>query len=399
MENTKAIVPAGELSGRLAAFRKRMDTGCPDWELAIFISKVNLYYFTGTMQEGLLFVPRNGEAVLWVRRSFERALDESLFPDIRPMESYRDITPPEGGFPQAVHLETELVPLAMFKRLQKYFPFTGVKPLDGQISAVRAVKTAFELELMKKAGKIHEKALEQRLPQIFREGMSEVELAAELYVILLEEGHHGLSRFSMFDTEMLLGQIGFGENSIYPAYFNGPGGNLGMSPAVPLLGNRERKLGRGDLVFVDVGAGYEGYHTDKTMTYVFGGRLTDEAVALHRRCLGIQDEIASMLLPGAIPSDLYRTAVNRLDSDFLKNFMGFGNRRVRFLGHGTGLVVDEFPVIAEGFDEPLQEGMVIALEPKYGLKGTGMVGVENTFLVTREGGVCLTGLNRGLMPV
>lgn len=399
MESTRAIVPAGELLERLKAFRNRMDTGCPDWKLAIFISKVNIYYFTGTMQEGLLFIPRNGEAVLWVRRSFERALDESPFPDIRPMESYRDIIPPEGGFPPLVHLETEFVPLAMFQRLQKYFPFTGVKPLDGQISAVRAVKTPFELERMKKAGKIHEKAMEQRLPTVFREGMSEVELAAELFSILLEEGHHGLSRFGMFDTEILMGHIGFGESSIYPSYFNGPGGNLGMSPAVPLLGNRERKLGKGDLVFVDIGAGFEGYHTDKTMTYVFGGKLPDEAVALHNRCLGIQDELASMLVPGAIPSNLYRTVVNRLESDFLKNFMGYGNRRVRFLGHGTGLVVDEFPVIAEGFDEPLQAGMVIALEPKYGLKGTGMVGIENTFLVTDKGGVLLTGGNRGLMPV
>jgi Xaa-Pro aminopeptidase len=62
--------------------------------------------------------------------------------------------------------------------------------------------------------------------------------------------------------------------------------------------------------------------------------------------------------------------------------MGYGTRRVEFLGHGIGLEIAENPVIARGFDEPLQEGMVIALEPKKGIRGIGMVGTENTFLVT-----------------
>ncbi len=399
MDGMTAIVPAEELKSRLAGFRSRMDEKCPDWELAIFISKVNLYYFTGTMQEGMLLIPRGGEAAFWVRRSYERAMEESRFPAIKQMDSYRDVTAPAGGFPSTVYLETEIVPLAMFQRLQRYFPFAAAKSLDAQISALRSVKSAYELELIKKAGQMHVRVLEDRLPSIMREGMSEVELAAGLYSIMLEEGHHGLSRFGMFDTEILLGHIGFGESSIYPTYFNGPGGNLGLSPAVPLLGSRDRKLGKGNLVFVDVGVGWDGYHTDKTMTYVFGGSLSDRAVVLHEKCVGLQDDIASMLKPGAIPSDIYRTVINGLEPSFLENFMGYGNRRVRFLGHGIGLVVDEFPVIAEGFDEPLREGMVLALEPKYGLKGVGMVGIENTFLVAPGGGICLTGGSRGLLPV
>ncbi len=79
--------------------------------------------------------------------------------------------------------------------------------------------------------------------------------------------------------------------------------------------------------------------------------------------------------------------------------MGFGDRRVNFLGHGVGLQVDEQPVIAKGFDEPLQEGMAIALEPKKGIRGVGLVGIEDTFLVTPQGGRSLTGQNPGLIPV
>ena len=74
-------------------FRARMDAENPNWELAAFFGRVNQYYFTGTMQDGVLLVPRDGEAVFCVRRSFERAGDESLFPDIRPMKSFRDAVP------------------------------------------------------------------------------------------------------------------------------------------------------------------------------------------------------------------------------------------------------------------------------------------------------------------
>lgn len=68
-----------------------------------------------------------------------------------------------------------------------------------------------------------------------------------------------------------------------------------------------------------------------------------------------------------------------LDDNFRKNFMGFGENQVRFLGHDIGLVIDEMPVIAEKFKDPLEENMTLAIEPKKGIKGVGMVGVENTF--------------------
>ena len=203
----------------------------------------------------------------------------------------------------------------------------------------------------------------------------------------------------MFDTEIILGQLGFGESSIYPTYFNGPGGNYGMSPAVPLLGNRGRKLRKDDLVFIDVGCGVEGYNTDKTMTYIFPDSLPQHVIDIHLECVALQDEIAAMLKPGAIPSHIYREITDNLDKDFLRNFMGYGNRRVNFLGHGIGLLIDELPVIAEGFNEPLEKGMVFAVEPKKGIKNIGMVGIENTFIITTHGGKCITGDNPGLIPI
>ena len=216
---------------------------------------------------------------------------------------------------------------------------------------------------------------------------------------MIDEGHHGVTRFGMFDTEIILGQIGFGESSIYPSYFNGPGGNYGMSPSVPLIGSRDRKLKVGDFVFIDAGCGYDGYNTDKTMTYMFKKSLPKSAIEIHCKCVEIQNEISNMLKPGAIPSEIYNEIMENLDTEFLENFMGYGDRRVNFLGHGIGLLIDELPVIARGFNEPLKEGMVFAIEPKKGIKNIGMVGIENTFIVTPNGGECITGNNPGLIKL
>lgn len=396
-------VPLSELNARLRRFRSTMDEKEPQWKLALVISKINQYYFTGTMQEGLLFIPRNADAVYYIRRSFDRAADESLFPAIKPMETYRDAAADAVGFlagcTDEVHIETEFVPLAMCERLRKYFGIQSFKSMDSCISRVRSVKSGYELEFIIKAGDIHKRALEDRVPLLFRAGMTESELTTAIFSVLVEEGHQGTARFSMFDTEIMLGHIAFGESSLYPTYFNGPGGNYGLCPSMQLMGSRERRLADGDLVFIDTGCGFEGYQSDKTMTYVFGKPLPKHAVKIHEKCLDIQQRIAGMLKPGETPSNIYNTVMSTVNEEFLPNFMGYGNRRVKFLGHGIGLQVDELPVLAKGFDEPLQEGMVFAVEPKAGVEGVGMVGTENTFLVTPEGGKCITGTHPGLLRV
>ncbi len=392
-------VPSGELKSRMQRFKDYMNQQDPEWDMAVIFSKLNQYYFTGTMQDGMLIIPRDDEAILWVRRSYRRALDESLLENIQPMRSFRDAANSLPQIPDSAYLETEVVPLALYQRFQKHFSFKDILPLDMHLKTIRAVKSDYELSLMRRAGAIHQHVFEEIIPQILTEGMSEADLATQLFSVMIREGHHGVSRFSMFDSEMVLGHICFGESSIYPTYFDGASGNYGLGPAVPLIGSRENKLRKGDLVYVDTGCGVDGYHTDKSTTYMFGQSLPDHAIEAHQQCVEIQNRVAGMLKPGAIPSEIYQTVMDDLDKDFRENFMGFGNHQVKFLGHGIGLHIDELPVIARGFDMPLQEGMTFALEPKKGIKDVGMVGIENTFIVTSQGGECITGDNPGLIKV
>jgi Xaa-Pro aminopeptidase len=392
-------VPPGELEGRLKRFKARMDRENPGWEMAAFFGRINLYYFTGTIQDGVLLIPGDGDPVFWVRRSYERALSESSFPWIRPMSGFRDAARETARVPDRIYLETELVPVALVERFRKHFPFSDARSLDRQVMMVRAVKSGLELSLMKRAGVIHERVLEECVPDMLREGMTEAALGSEMYSAMVEQGHQGIVRFGSFNTEIEVGQIGFGENSLYPTCFNGPGGCSGLCPAAPILGSRDRMLKAGDIVFIDSACGVEGYQTDKTMTYMFRKSLPDEAIGIHRRCVEIQDQMAELLVPGNRPSSIYVRTMEGLEPEFLGNFMGFGGRRAGFLGHGVGLVVDELPLIAAGFDDPLEEGMTIALEPKRGIAGIGMVGIENTFMVTGRGGRSITGTSPGLIPV
>ncbi len=390
--------PAAELAGRMTRLRSVLDGCDPAWQVAVVMGKVNLFYLTGTMPNGVLIIPRSDDAVLYVRRSLARARDESEFARIEGIGSFRDLA---GVFPVTsgpAHVETEVLTLAALARFTRHVPVQETRALDTALALTRAVKSDYELALMRQAGEIHRYALEEYVPSVLREGMSEAELGTLLLSEMLRRGYHGVARIAMFDTDLLFGQISFGENAVYPSAFNGPDGVLGLSAAVPYFGSRERCLRANELVFVDVACGVGGYHTDKTTVYAFG-RVPAGAEQLHQRCVAIHDAVAARLCPGAVPSAIHDDVTSGLDDAFLGTFMGTEHDQVRFLGHGIGLTIDECPVIAAKFDEPLQANMTIAVEPKIGIPGVGMVGLENTFAVTPDGGVSLTGTGPGLVRI
>lgn len=392
------ILTRQELDERRERFVRAMTQAHPDWNTALFVGKVNQYYFTGTMQDAVLLIFRGGEYAYYVRKSFERAGEESPL-TVRPMNSYRDIANDGYATLGRTFIEADSIPYGMVERMRNYLQMDCACALDAVIGEVRSDKSPYELYWIGNSGRLHDRLLTEVVPGLLREGMSETELAGEVFLEMLRLGHQGLARFNQYQTEIVAGQLGFGVSSLYPTSFDGPGGALGICAAAPVAGSPDRKLKKGDLVFVDIGFGVNGYHSDKTQVYHFGGSPAPETLAAHRMCMDVQSRAADMLKPGAIPSEIYRSALSALTANQLRNFMGYGNRAVKFLGHGVGLHIDELPVIALGFNAPLRENMVISLEPKKGVPGVGMVGVEETFLVTPDGGKCLTGGSRPIMII
>jgi len=391
-----------ELLQRREKFTALMTNRFPRWDSAIIMENVNQYYFTGTIQDGVVIIQRDGRLIYGVRRSLERARAESPLPpqEITGIATYRDLARIQGGNLGEAYIEGDTMPVVTRERLSKYFTMSNVGFLDSVTRTVRSVKSPYEIEAIRESGVAHRKLLEEQVPALLREGMTEIDFLGELSRAMYRLGYQGLARFHQFQVDIAIGQVGFGTNALTPTWFDGPGGSHGNGPWAPFSADPQRKLQRGTPVFVDVAFGMRGYHSDKTQVYFFGGEPPQDFAQAHRFCIDIQQRLTGMLKPGEIPSKIYESVMASIPADDSEHFMGVSpGNRVKFLGHGVGLNIDDFPVIAKGFDEPLEENMVIALEPKYALWGLGMAGVEDTYRVTPHGGECLTGGGREIILV
>ncbi len=144
-------------------------------------------------------------------------------------------------------------------------------------------------------------------------------------------------------------------------------------------------LARGDTVIADLVGGHEGWLSDQTRTFAVGQPPAD-MVAAYDLAVAVLRAVEERLGPGAVPSSLYELSEQMAaGAGLAEHFMGAGTERVRFLGHGVGMEIDELPILAPGFDEPLVEGNVVAIEPKFVFPGRGAVGIENMYAVTATG--------------
>lgn len=391
-------VPASELEARLAKFREAMDKEHPGWEMAAVNHKVAMYYFTGTMQEGVVII-RPQDAVFWVRRNYERAVNESHFSDIRPMHSFREAAAFYGTAPKVMYVETKKATLEWERMLHKYFAFEEVGSFDSVLQSLRLRKSAYELAQMERSGAIHETVLDVVAPKLIHGGISEAQLAIELYSEMVQRGSHGTARFNQALGEEAVGLASFGKSGLVRTGFDGPGGTDGTCIAVQSIGNAFRKLKAGRLVYLDIPCGFDGYHTDKTVVYYYGDLAKDTQAAqimeAQERCLELEQEVVSMMAPGVTIESLYLRTMAKFNNIYGDAFMNGG----KFLGHSIGLVMDEAPAIAKGFKELLEPGMTFAVEPKIALPGIGLVGTENTYVVTERGARSLTGSSHTLREV
>ena len=394
-------LPAAEAADRLARLRRLWARMFPEVEGLLAFSRANLYYLAGSPAGGALWIPREGDPVLAVRRARRRSRRESPLEKIVHFRSFSELPAvvreaggawPEPGGRLGVEMGGLSWALAeLFRDRLGAWRFVN---MDAALARARALKTPWELAKLREAGRLHDRALGELLPGRIRAGMTERDIAWTLWGIFGELGHTGPLRTQGLGDEIFLGHVSAGDSANWPGHFNGPMGLAGEHAAAPVAGSRHVVWRPDQLLGVDVAFCLDGYATDKTRIY-FSGRAGDipaEALRAHDAALEILRSAAASLRPGVRPSDLYRDAAGlarRLGVE--EGFQGAGEDKVLFLGHGIGLAVDEWPALAERFDDPLEAGMVLALEPKIGLPGLGMVGAEETYRVAETGGEVLTG--------
>jgi len=376
--------PLEEIHRRIKNLQSAMaDNGL---DAALIVQRVDLFYFSGTGQDAHLFVPAEGSPLLLVRKSFERAVQDSPLAHVVAVKSLsglkKSIEREYSGPLKRLGMELDILPVNNYMLYSKLFPNAVINDVSSLIRETRMVKSEHELQLIRQAALMND-ALFSAVGEILKEGMSEIEFAGLLEAQYRKNGHQGFVRVRSFNSEVFYGHIMSGANLAVPSCSVGPTGGPGLNPTMP-QGAGSKIIKRHEPVQIDYVGVVGGYMVDQARTF-FIGEPPEKFLKIHATALAIQEALISQGRAGTKAEKLYDIAMNiAAEARLTEGFMGYP-QPVTFVGHGIGLELDELPVIGRKSPHVLKEGMVIALEPKFILPGEGLAGIENSFVVTERG--------------
>ena len=380
------LTPKNELEYRYRKLQVEMaDEGL---DAVIMLQNADLFYFTGTVQAGSLFVPVSGEPLYLVRRDYLRARMESGLAQVVPCSSLNELPGLLAGHghrsPVRIGLELDLLPVMLFEKYRTLYPnaqFLDASPL---IRRVRMVKSHYEIHILQDAGNQADKVY-RRAAEFIREGVSELELAAELEHLSRLEGHQGYLRARAFNGELACGQILAGTDSAAPSSTDTPLGGMGLTPAFG-HGASYNRIGRDEPIVVGFASCFDGYLVNQARIFAIGS-LPDRLRRGYHDMLRIEALMMEMAETRPSWGSIYDACLAlACQMGYADNFMGGPGSQVGYIGHGVGIEIDEYPLIAKGFhQETLQPGMVFAFGPKAVFPGEGAVGIENTFYLAESG--------------
>ena len=357
---------------------------------ALLISdNANKYYLTGRVFSGYIYLPLKGEPIYFVKRPVTMKGDGVV--SIRKPEQIAESI---GMLPPAtIGLELATASYSKVERLRRIFPQSELADASSVMSAARAVKTAEELEKIRISG-IKQDHVYRKIPTLYTEGMTDVELQVEIERESRLEGCLGQFRINGDDMELYMGNILVGDNADVPTPYDFAMGGEGMDPSLP-VGCNGTVIKPGNSVMVDVNGNYTGYMTDMTRTY-YVEEIGDLARKAHECSIAICHRLAELGRPGTEAKALYEEAEKMAREAGLHEYFMGHRQKAGFVGHGVGIEINELPVIAPRSRDILQENNVIALEPKFVIPKTGAIGIENTYVVTPDGLKPLTNTPEGL---
>lgn len=378
-------VPAKELQNRIVSLQHHLAD--LNIDAVLMLQNSDLFYFSGTTQQGHLYIPSEGPPLLMVRKSFARAEQESNLEKILPISSLSQVETliKEHGYdlPQTLGMELDVLPFNMYQTYAKLFNPAHIADISHAVRMIRAIKSPYEIE--------HQQQAAQRADQLasfvkeeLRPGITEVELAGRLEARARKLGHQGMVRMRSWGSEMFYGHLMAGPDAAVPSALASPTGGAATSPAFS-QGAGFKTIEPHEPILFDYVFAYKGYLADHTRIFSLG-ELPEDLINAHQTMLDLQSMLKEKMVPGLPAGEAYDMSLAFVSqTPYLDYFMGAEHPRIRFVGHGIGLEVDEYPILAHGQQMTLKEGMVIALEPKLIFPDHGVVGIENTHLVTKDG--------------
>jgi len=383
-----------ECPARIARLQEKLQQNNLDG--ALFIYPIDIYYFCATRQNSTLWVPAQGEPLLLVRKSYVRAEQEACCSAIRPFPRSAEFAQLLDG-QRKIGMTFDVMPVQQYNYYSKLLPGRDFVDISAINRDLRAVKSAWELERMRHAG-VQLCRVYATVADFLQPGMREVDLAAEFEARLRKAGGEGYIRMRAFNQELFHGVAVSGPSGSSHGFFDGPVIGQGMSAAAP-HGASRAVIEKNQPILLDYVGVFDGYCIDMTRMFVCG-ELDEKLQNAFAVACQIQAAVAERLKPGAICSELFELAARLAeDAGLAEYFMGMPGENAKFVGHGVGLELDEMPVLAQGFNQPLVAGQAIAIEPKFVFPGLGSIGIENSFAVTEHGGEKLTPLPDDLIQI
>ncbi|MDO4692281.1 MAG: Xaa-Pro peptidase family protein [Porphyromonadaceae bacterium] len=353
-------------------------------------SNVGLLYLFGQIYSGLAYVPAEGEAQFFVRRP-QTYGEHPQVHYVRKIEQIADYV--DLSHIKMVALELDELSYAEVERQRKLLPSATLANATQLLRTARMVKTEEEIKQIRHTAEAHMQVYRQ-IPQLYRSGMTDVELQIEIERVMRLSGSVGIFRTFGSAMEIYMGSLIAGDNAAVPSPYDFAMGGAG-SMALP-LGSSGVVIEEGTAVMVDMAGNYGVYMSDMTRTFSVG-ELTDEAYRLHELSRRLHREVMQAADPNTSCADIYNHTLELVEREGASEyFMGL-DQKAQFVGHGLGLQINEMPVLMGRSRDVLQTGMIIAYEPKFVLPRIGAVGVENTYLVTETGVENLTPLDEAII--
>jgi Xaa-Pro dipeptidase len=337
-----------EIESRLIRVRTSMEK--QGIEALLVVQKMDFYYLSGTTQDGLLFLPLEGNPLLMIKKELERAKVESPIKEVVALKSLRDIPSLIQTYwnrlPHSLGLEFDVLPVSDYLKLQEFFP--GMRFMDSSpiLRETRKIKSAFEIDLMRVAGKIGKKVY-QEARKILKERMTEIEFGGLLEAVAKRHGHEGLLRVRSLNYEAYTWHVLSGPAGGIVSQSDSPMGGLGLSPAFP-VGASLRVMRAHEPILVDFGTCYHGYQADETRMFSIG-KLKQKFIDAYKACREIHDAVLEETRPGADCEAIFMKTLQLAEKlGYKDSYLGLPGLQTCFIAHGIGLELNELPFVAKG---------------------------------------------------
>lgn len=352
-----------DTAGRVPRLRDRLvDEGCD----AIVVSDLtNIRYLTGfTGSNATLVVTADTLTFVTDGRyrdqSAEQLAGAAIDADVTIANDPGDALRRCARGITRIGLEADTVAWATQRRLaHDVFSWAHLVPTEGVVAGLRAVKDPGEIDRLGRAAEIADAALADVRDRL-HDGLTEAAFRRELEDAMADHGADAPS----FETI-----VASGPNGAKPH----------ARPGSRVIGSS----GEGELVVIDFGATFDGYHSDMTRTIVVG-----EATETQRRMLDVVRRSQSAGV-AAVRAGVRGVEVDRACRDVITD-AGWGDAFIHGTGHGIGLVIHEEPRLSTSSDGVLAPGHCVTVEPGVYLADHGGVRIEDSVVVTADGCRLLT---------